>query len=247
MGLSTRRAIYLPFPQAVPSAYLIDMETCLGTNPIACGKCAEVCEKKASTTTCRTRLVELDVGAIVVATGMDVYDPTALDEYGYTRYENVITSMEFERLICAGGPTEGHLVRPGDHQTPKRIGFIQCVGSRSLRDGAGYCSNICCMNTVKDTLLIRDHYPDVECTVFYIDIRAFGKGFEDLYDKSREAGVQVHPRHPGRDHRGPRDRQPAPDGREHHHPAAGGARVRHGRALGGGAAARRTTTRSGGC
>jgi heterodisulfide reductase subunit A len=190
MGLSTRRAVYLPFPQAVPSAYLIDMETCLGTNPIACGKCADVCEKMAIDYDMQDELIVLDIGAIIVATGVEPYDPTALDEYGYTRYENVITSMEFERLICAGGPTEGHLVRPGDHQTPKRIGFIQCVGSRSLRDGAGYCSNICCMNTVKDTLLIRDHYPDSSCTVFYIDIRAFGKGFEDLYDKSREAGVR---------------------------------------------------------
>ena len=190
MGLSTRRAIHLPFPQAVPSAYLIDMETCLGTNPIACGKCEDVCEKKAIDYDMQDENVVLDVGAIVVATGIEPYDPTALDEYGYTRYPNVVTSMEFERLICAGGPTEGHLVRPGDHATPKRIGFIQCVGSRSLRDGAGYCSNFCCMNTVKDTLLIRDHYPDSECTVFYIDMRAFGKGFEELYDKSREAGVR---------------------------------------------------------
>ena len=190
MGLSTRRAIYLPFPQAVPSAYLIDMDTCLGTNPIACGKCAEVCEKQAIDYDMQDELIVLDVGAIVVATGMDVYDPTVLDEYGYTRFENVITSMEFERLICAGGPTVGHLVRPSDHKTPQKIGFIQCVGSRSLRDGAGYCSNVCCMNTVKDTLLIRDHYPDSECTVFYIDIRAFGKGFEEMYDKSREAGVR---------------------------------------------------------
>jgi heterodisulfide reductase subunit A len=190
MGFSTRKAIHLPFPQAVPSSYLIDMESCLGTNPIACGKCADVCDKQAIDYDDRDELLVLDVGAIVVATGLDVYDPTALDEYGYTRYENVITSMEFERLICAGGPTEGHLVRPADHQTPQRIGFIQCVGSRSLRDGAGYCSNFCCMNTVKDTLLIRDHYPDSSCTVFYIDIRAFGKGFEDLYEKSREAGVK---------------------------------------------------------
>jgi heterodisulfide reductase subunit A len=190
LGLSTRKAIHLPFPQAVPSAYLIDMDSCLGTNPIACGKCADVCEKHAIDYDMQDERIVLDVGAIVVATGMDVYDPTALDEYGYTQFENVITSMEFERLICAGGPTAGHLVRPSDHRTPKRIGFIQCVGSRSLRDGAGYCSNICCMNTVKDTLLIRDHYPDSECSVFYIDIRAFGKGFEDLFDKSRAAGVR---------------------------------------------------------
>ena len=190
MGFSTRKAIYLPFPQAVPSAYLIDMDSCLGTNPIACGKCAEVCEKAAINYDMRDETVVLDVGAVIVATGIEPYDPTALDEYGYTRFENVVTSMEFERLICAGGPTEGHLVRPGDRKTPRRIGFIQCVGSRSLRDGAGYCSNFCCMNTVKDTLLIRDHYPDSECTVFYIDMRAFGKGFEDLFNKSRQAGVR---------------------------------------------------------
>jgi heterodisulfide reductase subunit A len=190
MGLATRKAVHLPFPQAVPSAYLIDMDSCLGTNPIACGKCADVCEKNAIDYDMQDETVVLDVGTIVVATGMDAYDPTALDEYGYTRFENVITSMEFERLICAGGPTGGHLVRPSDHRVPRRIGFIQCVGSRSLRDGAGYCSNICCMNTVKDTLLIRDHYPDSECSVFYIDIRAFGKGFEDLFDKSRAAGVR---------------------------------------------------------
>jgi heterodisulfide reductase subunit A len=122
---------------------------------------------------------------------MDVYDPTEYDEYGYTRYKNVITSMEFERLICAGGPTGGHFIRPGDRKIPKKIGFIQCVGSRS-RDGRGnpYCSNICCMNTVKDTLLLCDHYPDVESSVFYMDIRASGKGFEDLYMRSKEEGVK---------------------------------------------------------
>jgi heterodisulfide reductase subunit A len=190
MGLATRKAVHLPFPQAVPSSYLIDMNTCLGNNPIACGKCAEVCEKNAIDYDMQDKFIHLEVGAIIVATGIDVYDPTPQDEYGYTRFKNVVTSMEFERLICAGGPTVGHLVRPSDNETPKKIGFIQCVGSRSLRDGAGYCSNICCMNTVKDTLLIRDHYPDSECSVFYIDIRAFGKGFEDLYDKSREAGVK---------------------------------------------------------
>jgi len=193
MGLSTRRAVYLPFPQAVPSAYLIDMETCLGINPIACGKCAEVCEKQAIDYDMQDETVVLDIGTIVVATGIVPYDPTALDEYGYTRFENVVTSMEFERLICAGGPTEGHLVRPGDQTTPKRIGFIQCVGSRSLRDGAGYCSNFCCMNTVKDTLLIRDHYPDSECTVFYIDMRAFGvryiRGIPGEVEEDPETGA----------------------------------------------------------
>ena len=190
-GFSSRKAIYLPFPQAVPSAYVLDMDNCLGNNPIACGKCATVCEKKCIDYDDQDKFVDLEVGVIIAATGMDVYDPTDYDEYGYTRYENVITSMEFERLICAGGPTEGHFIRPSDRQAPQSIGFIQCVGSRS-RDGRGnpYCSNICCMNTVKDTLLLCDHYPGVETKVFYMDIRSFGKGFEDLYMRSREEGVK---------------------------------------------------------
>ena len=190
-GFSSRKAIYMPFPQAVPSAYILDMENCLGNNPIACGKCADVCEKKCINYDDQDELINIEAGVIIVATGMDVYDPTEYDEYGYTRFDNVITSMEFERLICAGGPTEGHFIRPSDRKIPKSIGFIQCVGSRS-RNGRGnpYCSNICCMHTVKDTLLLCDHYPGVEARVFYMDMRAFGKGFEDLYMRSREEGVK---------------------------------------------------------
>lgn len=190
-GFSSRKAIYLPFGQAVPSCYLIDMKSCLGINPIACAKCADVCEQKCIDYDMKDELIKLDVGAIIVATGMEVYDPTEMDEYCYREYPNVITSMEFERLICAGGPTDGHFVRPSDQARPKRIGFIQCVGSRAhSAKGSPYCSNVCCMNTVKDTLLLHDHYPDVECKVFYIDIRAFGKGFEDLFMRSKQAGVK---------------------------------------------------------
>ncbi len=198
MGLSTRRAIYIPFPQAVPSAYLINMEECLGDNPIACGKCLEACDKKCIDFDMRDEIVELQVGVIIVATGMEVYDPTPLDEYGYTSHENVISTLEFERLISAGGPTEGHFVRPSDVTRPKRIGFVQCVGSRTALSGSNpdgskgnpYCSNICCMNTVKDSLLLKDHYPGTDITVFYIDIRAFGKGFEDLFMRSKAEGVK---------------------------------------------------------
>ena len=129
MGLSSRRAIYIPFPQAVPSAYVISEEDCLGENPIACGKCLEVCDKKCIDFDQEDELLEVEVGAIIVATGMDVYDPTALDEYGYTRFVNVVTSIEFERLISTGGPLGGHLGRPSDQVRPHRIGFIQCVGS----------------------------------------------------------------------------------------------------------------------
>jgi len=189
-GLSSRKAIYLPFPQAVPSSYALNMSDCLGVRPIACGKCVEVCDKKCIDLDMEDRFLDIEIGTVVVATGLDVYDPREQDEYGYTRFENVITSMEFERLICAGGPTGGHLIRPSDRKTPKRIGFVQCVGSRAPARAAPYCSNVCCMNTVKDTLLIAEHDPDAVSHVFYTDMRAFGKGFEDLYRRSREAGVR---------------------------------------------------------
>jgi heterodisulfide reductase subunit A len=189
-GLSSRKAIHIPFPQAVPCSYILNMDDCLGNNPIACGKCAEACEKEAIDYDDHDEVVTREVGAVIVAVGLDVYDPTEMDEYGYTRYDNVITSMEFERLICAGGPTQGHFVRPSDHERPRRIGFIQCVGSRNPKIGRPWCSNICCMNTVKDTLLLADHYPDTECTVFYQDIRAFGKSFEDMFQRSKEAGTR---------------------------------------------------------
>ena len=189
-GFSSRKAIYIPFPQAVPSSYVLDMKNCLGNNPIACGKCQGACEKKCIDFDMQDRIDEFEVGAVIVATGMDVYDPTALDEFGYSRFENVVTSMEFERLICAGGPTEGHFIRPTDQKRPESVAFIQCVGSRTSKNGNPYCGNICCMNTVKDTLLLSDHYPDITCKVFYIDMRAFGKGFEDLYMRSKEEGVR---------------------------------------------------------
>jgi len=188
-GFSSRKAAYMPFPQAVPAAYLIDMEHCLGNEPVACSKCVDACDKRCIDLHMEDEIVELEVGTIIVATGMDIYDPTPLDEYGYTRYENVITNIEFERLICGSGPTDGSLVRPSDRKQPKRIGFIQCVGSRTENRGNPYCSNICCMATVKDSLLIKEHYPDTEIYVFYMDIRAFGKGFEDLFRRSKEEGV----------------------------------------------------------
>ncbi len=174
----------------MPSTYVLNMNDCLGNNPIACGKCAEACEQNAINYDDHDEILTREIGAIIVAIGLDVYDPTEMDEYGYTRFDNVITSMEFERLICAGGPTAGHFVRPSDQERPKRIGFVQCVGSRNPKIGRPYCSNICCMNTIKDTLLLADHYPDVQNTVFYQDIRASGKSFEDMFQRSKEAGTR---------------------------------------------------------
>jgi len=189
LGLSSRKAVYSPFPQAVPSAYVINVNECLGHNPAVCAKCVEACDKKCINFHMSDEELVENVGSVVVATGMEPYDPTELDEYGYTRFENVLTSLEFERLVNAGGPTRGELVRPTDRKHPRSIGFVQCVGSRSARKGSSYCSNVCCMNTVKSTLVLKEHYPDVDVKVFYIDIRAFGKGFEDLYTRSRRLGV----------------------------------------------------------
>ena len=190
MGLSSRRAIYSPFPQAVPGAFAVDITRCLGHNPIICGKCIEKCKKRCIDFDMNDEELEFNVGTIIVATGMEAYDPTVLDEYGYTRYENVLTSMELERLINAGGPTSGKVIRLTDSKVPKSVAFIQCVGSRSQRRGRPYCSNICCMNTVKSTIMLKEHYPDMEVKVFYIDIRAFGKGFEDLFRRSKGMGVR---------------------------------------------------------
>jgi heterodisulfide reductase subunit A len=191
VGLGSRRAIFLPFPQAVPSAYIINRNECLGQNPIACGKCIEACEKECIDFSMRDEIIQVEVGAVVVATGMDVYDPTPLDEYGYTSYDNVVTSLEFERLICSSGPLDGRFSRPSDLEMPKRIGFIQCVGSRTQDPERGnpYCSNFCCMNTIKSTQYLKDAYPEVESTVFYTDLRAFGKGFEELLMRSKGSGV----------------------------------------------------------
>jgi heterodisulfide reductase subunit A len=192
MGLGSRKAIYIPFPQAVPSAYIVNADECMGQNPIACGKCIEACEKQCIDFAMQDEIINVEVGAIVISTGMDVYDPTAWDEYGYTQYSNVLTSMEFERLICTGGPLDGHLGRPSDKKKPDRVGFIQCVGSRTQDSERGnpYCSNFCCMNTIKSTQYLKDSYPDIDITVFYMDLRAYGKGFEELLMRSKSNGVR---------------------------------------------------------
>jgi heterodisulfide reductase subunit A len=190
VGLATRHGIYSPFAQAVPSTYIIDMNLCLNKEGvIVCDKCLKACERQAIDFDMKPETVDLEVGTIIVATGADVFDPSVLPNYGYGKYSNVITSLEFERLINAGGPSGGRLLRPSDLQIPKRVAFIQCVGSRSDRNGKLYCSNVCCMNTIKDALLIKEHWPETEIYVFYVDIRAYGKGFEDLYKRARKEGV----------------------------------------------------------
>ncbi|MFX1517607.1 MAG: hydrogenase iron-sulfur subunit [Promethearchaeota archaeon] len=195
-NLGWRKAIYIPYPQAVPAAYLIDTENCLGLSPLACGKCTTTCEKEAINYEDTEKIYNFKVGSIIVATGFQIFDASKIPEYGWGKYPNVVTTFEFERLINAAGPTAGELVRPSDLEPPKSVAFINCVGSRDVRFNP-YCSNFCCMEVIKDTLLIKEHWPDVDISVFYMDIRAFGKGFEELYTRSREEGVHFIRGRPG--------------------------------------------------
>lgn len=192
LGLASRKAIYTPFAQAVPSTYVVDIENCLNDGPVlACEKCIEACEKEGCIDfNMKDEIIDLEVGTIVVATGSTTFDAKNLEEYGYGKYPNVLTTLEFERLINAGGPSAGHLIRPSDLEPPKNVAFIQCIGSRTEKDGNPYCSNICCMETIKDSLLIKEHWPEIDIDVYYMDIRAFGKGFEDLYKRAREQGIR---------------------------------------------------------
>ena len=183
--LGERKAIYQPFPQAVPSAYVRSEADCLSKAKRPCGLCAKACKKDCIDYDEQDVVETINVGSIVVATGFDCYDPREASEYGYRRFKNVVTSMELERLLSAGGPTGGQLVSLTDGEPPKRVAFIQCVGSRSAKRGILYCSRICCMNAVKDALLIEELYPDSELLIFNIDVRAFGKGFESFFERSR--------------------------------------------------------------
>ena len=187
-NLGWRKAIYIPYPQAVPASYIIDEKNCLGLSPLAYGKCVAECEQEAINYEDSEKIYNYKVGAIIIAVGFEIFDASKITEDGWGHYSNVITTFEFERLINAAGPTNGELVRPSDLKKPKKIAFINCVGSRDDRFNP-YCSNFCCMESIKDSLLIKEHWPEVEVVIFFIDIRAFGKGFEELYRRSREERV----------------------------------------------------------
>ena len=185
VGLGKRKAIYLPFPQAVPRKMTIDSESCLYLTKGRCRVCEETCLAGAIDFEQQEELLELEVGAIVLATGFDPFDPASLEEYGYGRIENVITGLEYERLICASGPTGGHLERPSDGKVPQTIAFIQCVGSRDVNYKA-YCSSVCCMHATKEAILANEHYPDLKSFIFYTDMRAVGKQFQEYIIRARE-------------------------------------------------------------
>ena len=189
VGMGARKAIYSPFAQAVPNFYIIDRENCLNDDFLVCTNCLNSCDRNAINFDDPGEEIRFEVGAVIIATGFDVYDASAITSYGYGLYDNVLTNMELERVLNASGPTRSHIVRPSDHKVPKKIAFIQCVGSRGEGKEAGcqYCSRFCCMNAVKDCLLVKQHEPDIEeLMVFYIDLRAAGKGFEEFYQRSLE-------------------------------------------------------------
>jgi len=189
-GMAKRAAIYVPFPQAVPLVYTVDPEACVFLTRGVCGKtfkCKDACTADAVNFDQKEEMLEVDVATIITATGFDVFDPTRRPELGYGQYPQVITTLEFERLASASGPTAGRISLNGN--LPKKVVFIQCVGSRDANIGVPYCSRVCCMAVAKQAHLAHDRLPGAEITVFYIDIRAFGKGFEEFYDRVRAEGV----------------------------------------------------------
>ena len=194
-GMGKRGAIYLPFPQAVPAKYTIDAQRCLFLTRGKCGKspkCVDACAAGAINFEQKDEIVEIKVGAIIVATGFDVFDATQKPEYGYSDYENVITALELERLVSASGPTGGNVVigKGENALVPKEVAFISCVGSRDKSVGNEYCSRVCCMYTAKLAHLVKEKIPEANVRVYYMDVRAFGKGFEEFYDRVRREGVR---------------------------------------------------------
>lgn len=187
-GLGARKAIYIPFPQAVPLVATIDLEACLNTKKlIICEQCYKACgERGAINYLMEPKEIEIEVGAIIVATGFDLLPIENLKEYGGGKYPDVLTSLEFERLLSASGPTEGVVRRPSDGKIPKRVVFIQCAGSRDSEHGLPYCSKICCMYTAKHAVLYKHAVPDGEVYVFFIDVRAAGKRYEEFVQQVME-------------------------------------------------------------
>ena len=189
LGMDNKRAIYIPFAQAVPKVATIDPNYCTMLKTGKCGVCSKVCTAKAIDYTQKDEFIEEKYGAIVAATGFNPISMDKFDEFAYSQSKDVITSLEFERLMNAAGPTAGKLLRPSDGKHPHTLVFVQCVGSRCsscAEKGKEYCSKICCMYTAKHAMLTRDKYPDTDVYVFYIDVRTPGKQFDEFYRRAVE-------------------------------------------------------------
>ena len=194
-GLSKRKAIYVPYPQAVPLKYVIDAGRCIYFREKTKGKC-KACEKFCPTEAIKfddkEASVTLNVGSVIVTSGFKPFDPSNFDNYQYAKFPNVITSLEFERILAAGGPTTGHVLRPSDNQEPAKIAWLQCIGSRDLnRCDNEYCSSVCCMYAIKEALIAKEHIGNnFEPTIFFIDVRTHGKDFEKYYERAKAEGVR---------------------------------------------------------
>jgi heterodisulfide reductase subunit A len=187
MGMKPRKAIYIYHPQVVPLLYTVDFDSC-----IKCGLCVTVCgDKKAIDLEMKDELVKVRVGTVIVATGFDIFPVEKKREWGYKQFDNVVTSLELERLICASGPTGGHIIRPSDGKTPMRIGFVLCAGSRDNTGiGKPYCSRFCCMYSLKHAHQIIEKMPEAIPYLFYMDIRSFGKMYEEFYYRIQDEGAK---------------------------------------------------------
>ncbi|MFH1737798.1 MAG: CoB--CoM heterodisulfide reductase iron-sulfur subunit A family protein, partial [bacterium] len=187
VGLSKRKPVYMPFPQATPSIVVIDPETCIQVKKGTCKMpCVDACERKAIDFNQKEEIKEIGVGAIILATGFKTFDPKRIPEYSYGKYDNIYTSLEVERLVNAAGPTQGELILR-DGKRPKAVGIIHCVGSRDLKTNP-YCSRVCCMYSLKLAHLIKER-TEAEVYNFYIDMRTPGKGYEEFYDRLLQEGV----------------------------------------------------------
>jgi heterodisulfide reductase subunit A len=187
-GLGKRKAVYVQYAQAVPLKYAIDADSCIYFLKGKCKACEKFCPTGAINFEDRKTEMSLNVGAVVLAAGSQTFDPATYDTYGYSKSPNIVTSLEFERILSASGPYGGHMVRPSDKTEPEKIAWLQCVGSRDTHIGAkGYCSAVCCTYAVKEAILAKEHSKNgLDSAIFYIDIRTFGKDFERYYNKAKD-------------------------------------------------------------
>jgi heterodisulfide reductase subunit A len=187
-GLSKRKAVYVQYAQAVPLKYTIDADTCIYFLKGKCKACEKFCPTGAINFEDQKKDITLNVGAVVLSAGSQAFDPAVYDTYGYSKSPNIVTSLEFERILSASGPYGGHMVRPSDKAEPEKIAWLQCVGSRDTHLGArGYCSGVCCTYAVKEAILAKEHSSNgLDTAIFYIDIRTFGKDFERYYNKAKD-------------------------------------------------------------
>ncbi len=190
LGLKGRSVVYTPFPQAMPLLYLIDKDRCIHFAKGTCKICQASCQKGSINFEQKDSMIDLNAGAIIATPGFEFISPRIRPELNYDRFSNVITAMEFERILNASGPFGGHIRRLSDGEDPKSIAFIQCVGSRDRNKGMGYCSSACCMYSIKEAIIAREHSPDLDITIFHMDIRAFGKEFDSYYERAKEMGIK---------------------------------------------------------